>query len=110
MIAALHVRPSSPDEALPEPRLSCPRCEARSLVELVRDGVTIDRCTKCRGVWLDRGELERLLEQARADERAGDADEAPTRAYDRELLRVPASADDLDGDPPRRPRRGWWDL
>jgi Zn-finger nucleic acid-binding protein len=28
--------------------------------EMVREGVTIDTCTQCRGVWLDRGELEKL--------------------------------------------------
>ena len=30
--------------------------------EVARDGVLIDVCPKCRGVWLDRGELDKLLE------------------------------------------------
>ena len=39
----------------------CPKCgsEMRSYE---RNGVTIDQCTGCRGVFLDRGELERLTE------------------------------------------------
>jgi Zn-finger nucleic acid-binding protein len=32
--------------------------------ERERDGLTIDVCSSCRGVWLDRGELERLLARA----------------------------------------------
>jgi Zn-finger nucleic acid-binding protein len=33
-----------------------------------RSGVEIDICPGCRGVWLDRGELEKLLGQQRADQ------------------------------------------
>ncbi len=47
--------------------MRCPRCESSSLTELDRDGVTIDRCDRCRGVWLDRGELEKLIAAARDD-------------------------------------------
>lgn len=43
------------------------------MVEIDRDGVTIDRCEKCRGVWLDRGELEKLI--ARSSNAAGDDDD-----------------------------------
>ena len=35
----------------------CPRCDG-SLTVTQRDGVEIDMCAKCRGVWLERGELE----------------------------------------------------
>ena len=42
-------------------KLFCPRCEAPILQERVRDGVSIDVCRECRGIWLDRGELERLI-------------------------------------------------
>jgi Zn-finger nucleic acid-binding protein len=44
--------------------MNCPRCPGSVLGERERDGITIDLCPTCRGVWLDRGELERL--QARA--------------------------------------------
>ena len=39
-------------------RLHCPRCETRTLVEIVRSDVPIDRCRRCGGVWLDPGEFE----------------------------------------------------
>lgn len=39
--------------------LTCPVCKS-SMREIDRSGVTIDVCTQCRGVWLDRGELEKL--------------------------------------------------
>jgi hypothetical protein len=40
----------------------CPKCDG-SLVEITYEGVQIDRCDKCNGVWLDAGELERLTSQ-----------------------------------------------
>lgn len=39
--------------------LSCPVCQG-AMREVARGGVLIDTCTRCRGVWLDRGELEKL--------------------------------------------------
>jgi len=39
--------------------LLCPKCQA-PMKPIERSGVTIDRCTECGGVFLDRGELERL--------------------------------------------------
>ena len=39
--------------------LVCPVCRG-SMREVNREGVMIDTCTQCRGVWLDRGELEKL--------------------------------------------------
>ena len=37
----------------------CPKCDG-TLAELDHEGVRIDRCNKCNGVWLDAGELEQL--------------------------------------------------
>jgi uncharacterized protein len=45
--------------------MRCPSCGGE-LVELDRSGVRIDACRNCRGVWLDRGELEGILERERA--------------------------------------------
>ncbi len=39
--------------------LVCPVCQG-SMKEITKNGVLIDTCTQCRGVWLDRGELEKL--------------------------------------------------
>ena len=41
----------------------CPKCGAEMRM-YERNGVTVDQCTGCRGVFLDRGELERLIESA----------------------------------------------
>jgi Zn-finger nucleic acid-binding protein len=43
--------------------LDCPVCRA-PFKETVKDGVLIDVCTQCRGIWLDRGELDKLLDIA----------------------------------------------
>jgi uncharacterized protein len=43
--------------------MNCPMCNvALNMTE--RQGVEIDYCPKCRGVWLDRGELDKLIERA----------------------------------------------
>ena len=44
--------------------MRCPSCGGE-LVELDRSGVKIDACRQCRGVWLDRGELDNILERER---------------------------------------------
>ena len=44
--------------------MRCPNCQSR-LVELERSDVMIDACPECRGVWLDRGELDRILDRER---------------------------------------------
>ena len=44
--------------------MHCPSCGGE-LMELDRSGVRIDACRNCRGVWLDRGELDRILERER---------------------------------------------
>ena len=47
--------------------LTCPKCRAE-MRSYERNGVTIDQCTECRGVFLDRGELERLVDAETAYE------------------------------------------
>jgi uncharacterized protein len=39
----------------------CPVCQI-TLLMTTREGVEIDYCPQCRGVWLDRGELDKLIE------------------------------------------------
>lgn len=72
--------------------LKCPTC-ASSLVITERSGIEIDYCTQCRGVWLDRGELEKLLKRAATMQR-------PRRQFT-----------DLDEPDPKRrapiPRESW---
>ncbi len=44
----------------------CPACKDAVLSMTERQGVEIDYCPKCRGVWLDRGELDKIIEKSAA--------------------------------------------
>jgi len=43
--------------------MKCPHCNDVTLVMSERQGIEIDYCPQCRGVWLDRGELDKILER-----------------------------------------------
>jgi Zn-finger nucleic acid-binding protein len=64
--------------------LTCPKCES-PMRSYERSGITIDQCTGCRGVFLDRGELERLVDAEGAYYEGGGAGHRePEREYRRE--------------------------
>jgi len=44
--------------------MKCPNCKEVSLVMSDRNGIEIDYCPECRGVWLDRGELDKIIERS----------------------------------------------
>lgn len=44
--------------------MQCPVCPTENLVMTDRQGIEIDYCPKCRGVWLDRGELDKIIERS----------------------------------------------
>lgn len=46
--------------------MNCPVCQV-PLVLSERQGIEIDYCPKCRGVWLDRGELDKIIERSAQD-------------------------------------------
>lgn len=43
--------------------MNCPTCNV-NLVMSDRQGIEIDYCPQCRGVWLDRGELDKIIERS----------------------------------------------
>ena len=43
--------------------MSCPVCQV-PLTMSDRQGIEIDYCPQCRGVWLDRGELDKIIERS----------------------------------------------
>ena len=43
--------------------MKCPVCKDVTLLMSEKKGVEIDYCPECRGIWLDRGELEKLIEK-----------------------------------------------
>ncbi|MFD1797256.1 hypothetical protein FQV27_09855 [Paracoccus aurantiacus] len=45
--------------------MKCP-VDNETLLMTQRDGVEIDYCPKCRGVWLDRGELDKIIDRSAA--------------------------------------------
>jgi uncharacterized protein len=47
--------------------MKCPTCADSTLILSNRDGVEIDYCPSCRGVWLDRGELDKIIERSAAE-------------------------------------------
>lgn len=44
--------------------MNCPSCKDAVLHMTERQGIEIDYCPKCRGVWLDRGELDKFIQQS----------------------------------------------
>lgn len=99
--------------------LRCPACDA-AMQQVERRGVLIDICGDCRGVFLDRGELDKLLETAAAspdlgavsakeadrhdDERRGDRD-----AWSDERDREWSGRRDHEWEHKRGRRRGFLD-
>jgi Zn-finger nucleic acid-binding protein len=64
--------------------MKCPNCEER-LIMTERQGVEIDYCPKCRGVWLDKGELDKIIEKsafAQASQHLKSNEENKRRQYD----------------------------
>lgn len=95
----------------PSMTLRCPKCTAE-MTTYERNGVHVDQCRECRGVFLDRGELERLMDleaEAAASARWRD----PLRAGQGEDGRGGAWGDPrTEGRRPRpdaRATRGGWD-
>lgn len=75
--------------------MKCPHCN-ETLHMTHREGIEIDYCPECRGVWLDRGELDKLIERseawsggaqpqpAREQHRSSEREEHRDRDYDRD--------------------------
>lgn len=49
--------------------MKCPVCKDVTLLMSEKNGVEIDYCPECRGIWLDRGELDKIVERAGAAQR-----------------------------------------
>jgi Zn-finger nucleic acid-binding protein len=48
--------------------IACPRC-SRKMVKKTKHGVTIDKCTSCGGIWLDKGEIFKILNEVEKDKK-----------------------------------------
>lgn len=108
--------------------MQCPVCDER-MKEVERLGVSIDICPGCKGVWLDRGELEKLVALSRQGDPGGVAapsgpdflaqgyagfgqgrhDHDHDRHREHDHPRYPTSnAHDRDSGHPQERRRGSW--
>lgn len=80
--------------------MMCPVGCASNLVMTERQGVEIDYCPTCRGVWLDRGELDKIIERAgtQVSVSPGPMAPSPPRGYD-------DRGDDRRGAAPKKKKR-----
>lgn len=60
--------------------MECPVCKNVQLLMSDRQGIEIDYCPNCRGVWLDRGELDKIIERSVGQQPAAAAAAAPAPA------------------------------
>ncbi len=77
----------------------CPVCREVTLVMADRQGIEVDYCPTCRGVWLDRGELDKIIERVARTQ--GAAARSPTQPPERGYREYR----DYDGDYRRKKRR-----
>lgn len=54
----------------------CPRCNSE-LIEAVKHGVVIDHCHSCGGMWLDKGEMAKIISQIKQAEASLDEEFKP---------------------------------
>lgn len=66
--------------------MNCPLCTDVHLDVTFHGGIEVDICPRCRGIWLDRGELDRLA--------AGSAIGPPRAAGNQQRAEAPLSSDD----------------
>lgn len=88
--------PISPAHSAPN-AMRCPKCAAE-MITYERSGIHVDQCRECRGIFLDRGELERLVDA----ESAGAGWAGPSMNPSAPVSRPPAR--DHRMDPRRDPR------
>ena len=69
--------------------MKCPT-DSATLVMSERSGVEIDYCPECRGVWLDRGELDKIIERAENEmAKSAPAPAMPQQQYPDTRVRAP---------------------
>ena len=86
------------------PRLMCPN-DSTAMQTLERSGVQFDMCPSCRGVWLDRGELEKLMESANGEGRASAPQAPPQPQAPQQTYAPPSQGSPWGGAPAYRDER-----
>jgi Zn-finger nucleic acid-binding protein len=83
--------------------MKCPRCANVDLLMSERSGVEIDYCPTCRGVWLDRGELDKVIERS-----TGPQPQSGGGRYEEPRIRPDDHHDDKHGQYGSKGRRRGW--
>ena len=81
--------------------MKCPSCNIE-LKMSERQGVEIDYCPQCRGVWLDRGELDKIIERMESTSYAERREGYSRKGYERE------SREEYEREPHRRKKKSFW--
>lgn len=82
--------------------MNCPTCNV-DLKMTERQGVEIDYCPQCRGVWLDRGELDKIIERSDSEQAVP---RAPVNTRNYEPQRDSRDYEDRDEHYGRRKKKG----
>ncbi|MBL8877764.1 MAG: zf-TFIIB domain-containing protein [Phycisphaerales bacterium] len=89
--------------------MKCPTCSTELKIA-ERQGVEIDHCPQCRGVWLDRGELDKIIERSNREIGPRAQMNEPSPRYDEPARRHDDDDDDHvshDQRHPHKKRRSW---
>lgn len=78
---------------------TCPKCQA-AMRAYERNGIVIEQCTECRGIFLDRGELDTLIATAAEPQPAAHAMSPSVQAHPQSRPQSPAQ-------PPAKRRRSF---
>jgi len=95
--------------------LICPKCQG-AMRSYERSGITVDQCADCRGIFLDRGELEHLVDAEQSWQRREPSQREPQRDREIPFPKTFGNGDDDDdhyrseGDRKRRKRSFFDDL
>ena len=76
--------------------MKCPVCKDVTLLMSEKHGVEIDYCPQCRGIWLDRGELDKIVQRAKEMEREYDRDEDRYDCWDSDEKRYQSREQEYD--------------
>ena len=88
-------------------QLTCPKCQA-PMRSYERSGVTVDQCSECRGIFLDRGELEHLVD-ADARFQGGPPTSAPPPQYQQQYAPQHSSGHQGYGQKPHKKRKSFFE-
>lgn len=87
--------------------MRCPT-DSATLVMSERNGIEIDYCPECRGVWLDRGELDKIIDRAqRQQQTPAPAHYAPPAQQQPQQYAPPAQHGYGQQYPPKKKRENW---